>query len=87
MNHKLATSISTWKGNGNTTLLLSLKGLEILHQERRGQVNTIETEHFKKILFHKSRAASKQHSIPINQSNTCIYLYSILFQYLKLDIS
>jgi hypothetical protein len=28
-----------WKANGNTiTLLFSLKGLEILHQERRGQV-------------------------------------------------
>ena len=24
-----------------TTLLFSLKGLEILHQERRGQVNTL----------------------------------------------
>ena len=37
--------MKTWKGNGNTTtLLFSLKGLEILHQERRGQVKTIVME-------------------------------------------
>ena len=30
-----------WEGNWNTTPLFSLKGLEILHQERRGQVKTI----------------------------------------------
>ena len=31
-------------GNGaTTTLLFSLKGLEILHQERRGQVNITST--------------------------------------------
>ena len=44
-----------WKGKGNTTtLLFSLKGLGILHQERRGQVKIIVVEHFKGILFHKS---------------------------------
>jgi hypothetical protein len=49
-----------WKGNGNTTLLLfSLKGLEIFHQERRGQVETIVTEHFNGILIHKSGPANK----------------------------
>ena len=36
-----------WKGNGNiTTLLFSLKGHEILYQERRGQVKTIVMERF-----------------------------------------
>ena len=56
-----------WKGNGNTTtLLLSLKGLEILHKKRRGQVKTIVMEHFNGILFHKSGLANKQY---INQSD------------------
>ena len=31
------------KGNGNTTTLFSLKGLEIVHKERGGQVKTIVT--------------------------------------------
>ena len=31
--------------------------LEILHQERRGQVNSIVMEHFNGILFHKSEPA------------------------------
>ena len=44
------------------TLLFSLKGLEILHQERRGQVNTIVIWQLNSILFHKSGSASKQHS-------------------------
>jgi hypothetical protein len=45
MNHKLANDMKMWEGNGNTTtLLFSLKGLEILHQERRRQVNSIEME-------------------------------------------
>jgi len=36
-----------WKENGNTiTLLLSLKELEFLRQERRGQVKTIMMENF-----------------------------------------
>jgi hypothetical protein len=52
-----------WKGNRNTTtLLFSLKGLEILNQERRGQVNAIVMDHFKIFLFHKSGAANKQHT-------------------------
>ena len=33
-----------WKGNGNA-LLFFLKGLEILHRDRRGQVNSIVMEH------------------------------------------
>ena len=40
MNQKLVNSIKRWKGNdNNTTLLFSLKGLEIL-QEKREQVKT-----------------------------------------------
>jgi hypothetical protein len=51
MNHKLANSMKMWKGNGNTTtLLLSLKRLEIVHQETRGQVKTIVMEHFNGIV-------------------------------------
>jgi len=58
-----------WKGTGNTTtLLFSLHGLEILHQERRGQVNTIVMEHFNSILFHKSEPVNKRHTYQsINQ--------------------
>jgi hypothetical protein len=63
MNHKLANGINMWKGNGNTTtLLFSLKGLEILHQEKRGEVNTIVMEHLNSILLHNSTYLS------INQS-------------------
>jgi hypothetical protein len=52
-----------WKGNGDTsTLLFSMKGLEILHQERRGQVNAEMIEHFKSILFHKSEPTKKPHN-------------------------
>ena len=39
VNLKLANGIKMWKGKGNTTsLLFSLKRLEIVHQERRGQI-------------------------------------------------
>jgi hypothetical protein len=64
MNHKLANGMNMWKGNGNTTkLLFSLKGLDILHLVRRGQVNTIVMENFNRILFQKSRPANKQHTL------------------------
>ena len=53
MNQKLANGMMMWKGNGNTTTSFSLKGLEILYQERRG------------ILFRKSEPANKQYT---NQS-------------------
>jgi hypothetical protein len=58
------------KGNGNTTtLLFSLKGLDILDQERRGQAKTIKMEHFNEILFYKFRPANKQHTNQsVNQS-------------------
>ena len=60
MNCKLANGMNMWKGNGNTTtLLFSLKRLEIVHQERRGQVKTIIIEHFNGILFHKFGPANK----------------------------
>ena len=63
MNHKFANGMKMWKGNGNTTtLLLSLKELENLHQERRGQVKIIVMEHFNGILFNKSGTANKQHT-------------------------
>jgi hypothetical protein len=63
MNHKLANRMKIWKGNGNTTtLLFSLKRLEIVHQGRRGQVKTIVMEHFNSILFHKFGPANKQHT-------------------------
>ena len=62
MNNKLTNSMKMWKENGNTTtLLLSLKRLEIVHQERK-QVKTIVTEHFNGILFHKSGSSNKQHT-------------------------
>jgi hypothetical protein len=71
MNHKLANGMKMQKGNGNTTpLLFSLKRLEIVHQERRGQMKTIAMEHFNGILFHKSRLANKQHTNqPTNHSD------------------
>jgi hypothetical protein len=47
-------------------IVISLKGLEILHQERRGQLKTIVMDHFNGILFHKSGPANKQHT---NQSS------------------
>ena len=63
MNHKLANGMKMWKGNGDiTTLLFSLKRLETVDQERRGQVKTIVMEHFNDILFHKSGPANKQHT-------------------------
>ena len=45
-----------------STFLFSLKGLEILFQGRRGQVNAIVMEHFNSILFHKSGPANKQYT-------------------------
>ena len=36
----MAHGMKLWKGNGDTSaLLFYLKGLEIVHQERRGHVN------------------------------------------------
>ena len=58
----LSQDMKMWKGNCNTTTSFSLKGLEILHQERRGQMKTIVMEHFNGILFHKSGLAYKQHT-------------------------
>jgi hypothetical protein len=49
------------KDVNTTTLLFSLKGLEILYQERRGQLNTIVMEHFNSILL-QSRPANKQYT-------------------------
>jgi hypothetical protein len=61
--NKLVNSLNMWKGNGNTSkFLFSLKGLEIVYQERRGQENPIAMEHIKRILFHRSGPANKQHT-------------------------
>ena len=57
----MANGMNMWKGNGNT-ITCSLKRLEIVHHERRGQVKTIVKEHFNGILFHKSGPANKQHT-------------------------
>ena len=63
MNHQLAKGMKMRKGNGNNIeSLFSLIGLEILHQERRGQVNTKVMEHFNSIPFHKSGPANKQYT-------------------------
>ena len=51
------------EGNEDTTtLLFPLKGLEIVHQERRAQVRTMVMGYFNVILFHKSGLANKQHT-------------------------
>ena len=72
INLKLASPMKVYTGNENATtlrLLFSQKGLEILHRERRGQVNTIVMEHFNSILLRKSGPANKQYTYQsINQS-------------------
>jgi hypothetical protein len=44
----------------NYYITIFLKGLEILHRKRRGQVNTMVMDHFNSILFHKSTVLNKQ---------------------------
>ena len=82
MDHKLANGTKMWKGNGNTiTLLFSLKGLEIIQQERGGQVNTIVMGYFNSILSHKSGTAKKR--VLTNQSiSNCkrYFLWRFFFQ-------
>ena len=51
--------------------------LEMLHQERRGQVNTIVMEQLNSILFHMSRPANKQH---IYQSIIDYKIYMYIFK-------
>ena len=64
----VTNGMKMWQGKGNaTTLLFSVKGLEILHQERRGQVKIMVMEHVNSILFHTSGPANKHHT---NQSIT-----------------
>jgi hypothetical protein len=59
----LANGMKMWKGDCNTTtLFVSLKGFEIVHQERRGKVKTIVMEHINGILFHNSGPANKQYT-------------------------
>ena len=59
-----------WDKVISITLRKVCKGLEIVHQERRGQVKAIVVEHFSGILFHKSGPANKQHT---NQLTNQIY--------------
>ena len=74
MNHKLANGMKMWKRNGNTTtLLFSQKRLEIVYQERRGQVKTMVMEHFNGILFHKSGPANKQHTNQTTNQNVLLF--------------
>ena len=75
MSHKLVNGMEMWKGKGNTILLFSLKELEILHQERRGQVKTMVMEHFNGICFLEPGSANKQHTKQtINQDiGTLVY--------------
>ena len=62
MDHTLAKGMKTWKGNRNaTTLLFSLKGLEVLLRDGRGEVKAIVMEYFNSILFHKFGPANKYH--------------------------
>ena len=51
------------KWNENiTTLVFSLNDLEILHKERKRQVNTMVMQYLKSILFHESEPANEQHT-------------------------
>ena len=81
MNHKLAKGKKVWKWKGETTtLLFSLKELEILHQERREQMKTIVMKHFNGNLFHKFEPANKQHTNQsINKPILLCYPLLILF--------
>ena len=47
------------------TLFFPVKGLGILHRDRKGKVNTIVMEYFNSILFNKSGPVNRQHT---NQS-------------------
>ena len=61
------------------TLLFTPKRLEIVHQERRGQVETIVKEHFNSILFHKSGHANKHHTIqPPDECEYCVQYNKVL---------
>jgi hypothetical protein len=62
MNHELAKKM--WKEMGIVPHYFSLKGLEILHQERRGQVKTMEMLS----AFSTTSPDVLTSSIPINQS-------------------
>jgi hypothetical protein len=61
MDLNLVNGMKRWKECGNITILLfSSKGLEILHQERRGQVNAMAIKHSNSIFFHKPGPANKE---------------------------
>ena len=78
---KLTNGMKMWKGN-TTTLLFSLKGLEILHQERRVQVNTIVMKHLNSILLHKSGPAKNSTPIMLINANNHIkikYMLQVIY--------
>jgi hypothetical protein len=50
-----------------------MEGIEISHQKRRGQVNTIMMEHFKSILFHEYGIFNKQHTYQL--INILIFIF------------
>ena len=52
-------------------IIFSLKRLEILHQERRGQVKIIVMQLFNGILFHKSGPANKHHTNHSSLTHIC----------------
>ena len=75
INHKLTSVMKMRNRIGKTTtLLFSLKGLDNLHQERKGQVNTIVMKQFNSILFHKS--VNKQHTYQsFNRMLIILFIY------------
>ena len=63
MSHKLANGMKMWKGNENITtlLLFSLNDMKF-YVRKEEEVNTIEMEHFKNIIFHKSGPTNNRHA-------------------------
>ena len=71
MIHNLANGLKMWKVNGNTTtLLFILNGLDILHQERIGQVHNDGTLQDHSLAQVRTKLPN---SIPINQSINPLY--------------
>ena len=54
-------------------IFIFLERIDILHNERRGQVNTIAMGDFNRILFHKSGPVNKQHTYQLINSENHFY--------------